>query len=148
LSNNATVNPNGINYFGYWLSALDAGNMVTFFNGNTQVGALTAADVLAKTGPCPGTAYCGNPNQAFLGQDSGEPFVFINFYDTTGTFDKVVFSEDPSSGAGYESDNHTVGFYTQMGGVPEPSTWAMMGLGFASVAFLGFRSRRRLASIA
>jgi hypothetical protein len=29
------------------------------------------------------------------------------------------------------------------GGVPEPSTWAMMGLGFAGLAYAGFRSQRR-----
>jgi hypothetical protein len=31
--------------------------------------------------------------------------------------------------------------------VPEPSTWAMMLLGFAGLAFVGFRSRRRSISI-
>jgi hypothetical protein len=33
-------------------------------------------------------------------------------------------------------------------GVPELSTWAMMGLGFAGLAFAGFRARRTAASIA
>lgn len=30
--------------------------------------------------------------------------------------------------------------------VPEPSTWAMMGLGFAGLAFAGFRSSRKTAA--
>ena len=32
--------------------------------------------------------------------------------------------------------------------VPEPTTWAMMGLGFAGLAFAGFRARRSAATIA
>ena len=32
--------------------------------------------------------------------------------------------------------------------VPEPSTWAMMGLGFAGLAFAGYRSRRSAAAVA
>jgi hypothetical protein len=139
LVNDPAKNPDGINFFGYWLSALDAGNQVTFFKSGVQVGALTPADVLAKIDGQP--SYFGNPNPPFLGQDSSQPYVFINFYDTTGTFDEVVFSENPAIG-GYESDNHTVGFFTKMGGVstPEPSTWAMMLLGFAG---LGFAAQRR-----
>jgi Putative Ice-binding-like adhesive domain/PEP-CTERM motif len=31
---------------------------------------------------------------------------------------------------------------TLPGAVPEPSTWAMMALGFAGLGFLGFRSRK------
>ena len=34
-------------------------------------------------------------------------------------------------------------------GVPEPSTWAMLGVGFAVMAFMGFKRRKgeRLATI-
>jgi hypothetical protein len=32
--------------------------------------------------------------------------------------------------------------------VPEPSTWAMMGLGFAGLAFAGYRGRRAATAIA
>ena len=32
--------------------------------------------------------------------------------------------------------------------VPEPSTWAMMLLGFAGLGYLGYRSRKRPAAIA
>ncbi len=136
--------PTGINYFGYWLSALDAGNTVTFYKGTTVVSTLNAAGVLAATSSKP--AYLGNPNAPFTGQNSGQPYVFINFYDLSGTFDKVVFSE-PLAGSGYESDNQTVGYFTTIGGnsVPEPSAWAMMLAGFGLV---GFASRRRGNSVA
>jgi hypothetical protein len=33
------------------------------------------------------------------------------------------------------------------GSVPEPSTWAMMGIGFALLGFVGFRSRKASVSI-
>jgi len=33
-------------------------------------------------------------------------------------------------------------------GIPEPATWVMMGLGFAGLAFAGYRSRRPTISIA
>jgi hypothetical protein len=148
LVNDPVKNPDGINYFGYWLSALDAGNQVVFKKAGVQVGALTPGDVLAQVSGQP--AYFGNPNPAFLGQNSGQPYAFINFYDTTGTFDEVDFTQNMIGG--YESDNHTVGFFTKIGGVttavPEPSAWIMMGLGFAGLSFAGHRraSKAGLAS--
>ena len=36
----------------------------------------------------------------------------------------------------------------QVNSIPEPSTWAMMGLGFAGLAFAGYRRRRAAAAIA
>jgi hypothetical protein len=147
LANDYSKNPNGINYFGYWLSALDIGNQVDFYRGGALVGSLTPSQVLASINARPdASSYFGNPNSGWMqGKDSGEPFVFVNFYDTTGTFDKVVFSESPIYGGGYESDNHTVGFYTSMGAVPEPSTWAMMMLGFAGLGFASYRVSRKAA---
>ncbi len=101
-----------------------------------QVGALSPGDVLARIGD--NRNYFGNPDAPFKGRDRGEPFAFINFYDTTGSFDEVRFTQ--TTGGGYESDNHTVGFYTATGGVPEAGTWAMMMVGFG---LMGSRLRRR-----
>lgn len=129
-----------VSYFGYWLSALDGGNNVKFYNDGVLVGSLTPANVLASIGG--NSAYFGNPNAPFLGQNHGEPYAFVNFYDTDGSFNKIVFNENPLGG-GYESDNHTVGIYKDIGGtpvVPEPSTYAMMLLGLAG---LGAVARRR-----
>ncbi len=139
LSADPLLDPQGINYFGYWLSALDSGNQVTFYKAGVQVGALSPSDVLSAIGSNP--AYFGNPNPPFKGANSGQPYVFINFYDTTGTFDQVDFTETPAVG-GYESDNHTVGFYTKMGGVPEPKSWALMLLGFGGLG-LAMRASRK-----
>ena len=100
-----------VNYFGYWLSALDPGNVVTFYNNGVQVGQVTPDEVSAVTKL--NSAYYGNPNANFNGEDAGEPFAFINFYDTTGTFNEIRFSEAPAFGGGYESDNQTVGLFTK-----------------------------------
>ncbi len=63
----ATNGVPGVNYFGYWLSALDGGNQAVFYRGGVQVGTYTPADLVAALGPCSGAnPYCGNPNAAFL----------------------------------------------------------------------------------
>ncbi len=148
----ATTLPRGVNYFGYWLSALDGGNQVSFFSGNRLLFTFRPQDVInavnASGNPA---AYFGNPNPAFAGQNAGEPYIFLNFYSNVRPFTRVEFTQVPQGG-GYESDNHTVGrFLTQSGtlipltgsitaDVPEPATWAMLIAGFAMV---GASSRRR-----
>ncbi|MBU1375928.1 MAG: PEPxxWA-CTERM sorting domain-containing protein [Alphaproteobacteria bacterium] len=134
----STSDPAGINYFGFWLSALDSGNTVTFSRAGSTLFSFTPVDVLALVGGNP--AYFGNPNAG--GANGGQPYVFLNFFDTDGAFDTVTFSEGLAN-AGYESDNHTVGFYTAQSGtpVPEPAAWATMILGFAGV---GAMARRRV----
>ena len=133
----------GINYFGYWLSALDAGNTVEFFSGATSLGTFTPTNLISIVSGNSG--YYGNP---YTGLNSGEPYAFVNFYLNSGTFDRIVFRQT-TSGAGYESDNHTIGWFSKQGGgtvipgVPEPGTWAMMILGFG---FVGGVIRRRSAS--
>jgi hypothetical protein len=144
----------GVNYFGFWLSALDKGNFVTFFGSAGQtLFTFNPQDVIraVEASNNPGQYY-GNPNAGFKGQDGSEPFIFLNFFDTTGSFSKIAFDE-VNSGGGYESDNHTVGRYTGMGqgtiiplvvsgAVPEPATWAMMLVGFAGLGYAGRRTRR------
>lgn len=143
----STSNPEGINYFGFWLSALDSGNTLTFLREGTTVFSFTPTDVLALVSSLPD--YFGNPDAPFTDQNSAQPYVFLNFYDTDNIFDQVVFSENPTVG-GYESDNHTVGFFTEEGGipvpgVPEPASWALMIAGFGMV---GASLRRRAMTVA
>jgi hypothetical protein len=146
-----------INYFGYWLSALDAGNVLLFENADNQVEfTFNASDVLAALPPATASGYYGNPEPNFTGDNNTQPYVFLNFYDLSGSFTKIVFEEDPLQG-GYESDNQTVGHYTTVGpnqttipltnsmqGVPEPAAWSLMLIGFGALG-VAMRSRRRQA---
>jgi len=93
-----------IAYFGLWWSAGDPQNVLTFFNGTTQVAQFTTATLVNllpstyKANPTPGTYH---------GTDGGEKFAFLNFYGVDGTtFTSVKFSNLGSSG--FENDNNTV----------------------------------------
>lgn len=146
----------GVNYFGYWLSALDRGNRVTFLNGGKELFTFNPDDVingLEKTGNA--KSYFGNPNDKFKGKNTGEPYVFVNFFSNKDSFDQIRFFEDPNGG-GYESDNHTVGNYatkgtgteitiSEPGSVPEPAVWATMIIGLGLV---GTSSRKRNRAVA
>ena len=136
-------NGHGVTYLGFWLSALSAGNTVSFYDGSTLVQTYDASTIFDGLTPSQLNAYKGNPTANFLGQDGGEAFAFVNFYAVGGTFDKVVFQQ--TAGGGLELDNVTVGTYTTMGGVPEPGVWAMMliGMGALGVALRGHRRSGR-----
>lgn len=150
-------------YFGLWWSAGDAKNRMQFYSGASLV-ADFSTQVLLNVLP---TTYSGNPNPSFLGQNSGERYAFLNIYSNSGTtFDRIVFSNDGSSG--FESDNHTVraaawgtlpgedgpppgipvanidGTTVSTVAVPETETWLMGFVAFALVLF-AFRRRPEMA---
>ena len=140
-----TLRPEGINYFGYWLSALDSGNVLEFYNGDTKIYSFTPTSVINAIGSCnpQPQPYCGNPNDADPRRVLNEQFAFINLYFSDDlTFDRIKFYEMPGATGNYESDNHTVGYFLSQGGnaVPEPASWAMLIAGFGLV---GMAARRR-----
>jgi hypothetical protein len=69
------------------------------------------------------------------------------FLDTSaaGVFDEVL---DLSFIKGADVYNTTLELRAVVAGVPEPSTWAMMVLGFAGVGFIAYRRKARSALIA
>ncbi len=141
----STENPSGVTYFGYYLPALDWGNQLKIYSGDTLLFTFNPQTVHDAIGGNP--AYYGKPDAPYQGQNSGEPYVFVNFFATGGTtFNRLYFNETPAVG-GYESDNHTVGYYKDItgNGVPEPSTWALMLIGFGAAGASLRGARRRVA---
>jgi hypothetical protein len=57
-------------------------------------------------------------------------------------WDKQIAAGDSAQGFGFTYAFTAAGFASA---VPEPSTWAMMLLGFAGLGFAAYRSRQRIA---
>ena len=133
----------GVNYFGLWISALDANNDLKFYSGSTLLydftPTLMAQYIQMRSDAA---SYKGNPA---TGEDAGEYFSFVNFFANDGTFDSVVFSN--SSGSGFESDNATVAYRTSSAvfgnAIPEPGSLLMLVAGLAGLAAM-----RRRATLA
>ena len=146
LSTDTGADVPGVNYFGLWFSALDPGNLLQFYQDDTLLYSFTPADFISLVGDCLSpNPFCGNPNN---GQDGNEQFAFLNFYDTSGFFNKVVFTQT-GSGGGFESDDHTVAYMnppTPHGTniyAPEPGSLALLGAG-AIILLALLATRRRI----
>jgi PEP-CTERM motif len=105
----------------YW-GSIDAYNTISFLsNGQT---------VASFDGGATGIAHA--PTGANGNQTSGDTNRYVTFLFTAGqSFDTVKFE---STSRAFEIDNVTAA-------VPEPSTWAMMILGFMGVGFMAYRRK-------
>lgn len=119
------------NKFGLYWGSIDSYNSIAFYLTGSASPFLTLF----------GNNLNAVPALGFNGDQSG---ALTNAYVTfTGlSFDKIVLA---SSGNSFEFDNIS---YGNVGPVPEPSTWAMMLLGFAGIGFAYRRHRSRLAAAA
>jgi hypothetical protein len=80
----------------------------------------------------------------------GANFMTIVFDIPGVTVDSFTTNTDGTWSVGSPADHGTEGSWslTAPSTVPEPATWAMMGIGFAGLAFAGYRARKRTAAVA
>ncbi len=146
-------------YFGFWWSAGDNQNVLSFYSDDTLIARFTTETLLNAIAGS--RDYYGNPTTGtYAGQNSGEPYAFVNFFgEGDTTWNRIVFSN--TSGSGFETDNHTDraekwGYYSEEAGkqlpgvvvatasgetvtvIPEPSIALLASL----CGLLGFRRKR------
>jgi PEP-CTERM motif len=119
---------NSFNTFGLYWGSVDTYNVLEFFNGNSSVATITGSAV-----------------QPPMLANGGQTDYASNGYVVIGAlpfFDSVVVSSSANS---FEFDNVLAGVGTTQfsaTAAPEPSTWAMLLLGFAGLGYAGFRRSR------
>jgi PEP-CTERM motif len=112
--------------FGLYWGSVDTYNSLSFYSGDTLVATITGADV-----DPPMNANGGQTDYASNG------YVWIT---ALPQFDRVVAASGSNS---FEFDNVAAGveagFPTASAAVPEPSTWAMLLIGFSGLGYAAFR---------
>jgi hypothetical protein len=85
-------------------------------------------------------------NTVGSGGNTGGSILYFGFYDTTKSYTSISFGNDSNLADVFAFDSFSVGSLQQVApAVPEPSTWAMMILGFAGLGFMGYRRRKSVA---
>jgi hypothetical protein len=113
---------------GIYIGSLDAENLLVI---HTTSGDVTYTG--SQLASVPGASLPGDGTPTITGSTSNGRFMFVDsFADITG----LTVSENMS----VSSNSFEIAQITTS--VPEPSTWVMMGLGFAGLAFAGYRARR------
>lgn len=137
-------------YFGMWWSAGDVNNGISLYSGGQLIARfatssintmLQAGSVFALNGTeYQSSAYFGNPNNS---QNNAEPYAYIHFFASTGTFDRIVFDNSGMTSTGFENDNHSIHAtrrtprpdYVGVPEVPEPSTLVLVALPLAAILY-------------
>jgi hypothetical protein len=138
-------------YFGAAYPALyteDFGDSITAtFAPSPAVGLLVDEGYAGTTGYLDITAYSGSTEVASLTDyptNGLDVFSFVGFSGlgniTSVTIDTSAYGSPEFPGIALVESSAVL--------VPEPSTWAMMLLGFAGLGYAGYRSSRKAASIA
>lgn len=98
------------NSIGFFWGSVDTYNSLQFSNGDTFTGS-QLSPLLSPTG-CQGSPACNS----YVTLTSNTPFTSVRLLSSSNSFE-----------------------ITNISAVPEPSTWAMMILGFLGLGFLGYR---------
>jgi PEP-CTERM motif len=149
FSNGTAVGPgavegsSGVAWVGTARASLDlysgASGPASFGTGGTISGSSGAGDVFGLLGT-------GTMSPLLIvppGYVSGSPLSGLSTFDsaTIASLGLAAGRYVYTWGSGADADRLTV----DIGAVPEPSTWAMMVLGFASLGFAGYRGSRKSA---
>jgi len=110
--------PAGSDVVDIYLGSLDSYNTISFSNGSSYTGALLASLTGASDN---GDQWSGSSNGLFVFSFS-QPVTSVSFASSGIAFEVAGVSVDP---------------------IPEPSTWAMMLLGFAGLGYVGYRRARK-----
>ena len=153
------------NYFGFWWSAGDANNTLTFLQDGVALATFSTANLVGLLPYSPNTTviaidgsvystmdYYGNPG---TGSDSWEPFAYVDIIANGLQFNQVQFSN--SINTGFETDNHSVAqgvadpsqgdtivddvSFTAEAETPEPASWSLVLSGIAAVSLSVYRRR-------
>jgi hypothetical protein len=98
-------------YFGFWWSAGDPYNKITFKNNGKTVAIFKTADLvdfINEADSINAPDYYGNP--AYNGTETGhlqEPFSYVNVFFDEESYDEIVVATMTEEGSAFESDNHT-----------------------------------------
>jgi hypothetical protein len=123
-----------------------AGITLTPGSLNIALGSTLSFSYNASTSMLPATTLVvggisDGAQQVQFNPSTDDFWLFINDFVVTPSFDQVGYSQTAVSSDNLFdsiSGSVTVTPFTP-GGVPEPSTWAMMLVGFAGIGFLGYR---------
>jgi PEP-CTERM motif len=113
---------------GIYIGSLDAENLLVI---HTTSGDVTYTGT--QLANVPGAGLPGDGTPTITGSTSNGRFTF---FDSSADITGITVSESLA----VSSNSFEIAQITTS--VPEPSTWAMMGLGFASLAFAGYRACR------
>jgi hypothetical protein len=106
----------GINYFGVWITAMDATNKLVLHLSDGSTYSFVSSNLKSYINQASNKdAYYGNPNpvaSGVNGMDDGEPFAYVNFFDTDSFITGVDFTNTSSSG--FESSNDAAGYYNPL----------------------------------
>jgi len=97
-------------YFGFWWSAGDPYNKITFKKDGVIVAEFKTEDLvnfINSSGVENTDSYYGNPAFNSDGGHENEPFSFVNIFFKKGSYDQIVVATLTAGGAAFESDNHT-----------------------------------------